>query len=960
MQIARDIDLERRLKKTISGEVRFDAFTRGRYATDASIYQMMPQGVVFPKGAQDVAAALDVTRGRGAAVIMRGGGTSQNGQPIGNGLVLDCSRAFNQVLAYDPAAQTVTVQPGVVLEHLNARLKTDGLFFPVEPSTASRCTIGGMTANNSCGARSIRYGKMVDNVLAVDALLASGETVHFAAGPATGNQTLASALLRIAKRERAEIMARYPKVQRRVGGYNLDELIVPDPNLAHLMVGSEGTLAAFTAVTLKLSRLPAHRVMGVCHFPSFTAAMETTRHIVELGPVAVELVDNNVLVLGADIPLFRHTLADITRGTPDCLLLVEFAGDDFTALKYELMRLDQCMADHGFHSAVVDVVEPPRQRQVWEVREACLNIMMSMKGDGKPVSFIEDCAVPLDRLAEYTAAVTDVFTRHGTRGTWYAHASVGCLHVRPILNMKTEAGVKAMRGIAEETAALVKRFEGSYSGEHGDGISRSEFIEPLFGARLTRAFEEVKQAFDPENRLNPGKIVSPLKFDDRSLMRFGPDYQTTLPGPAVLDWSAEGGFGQAVEMCNNNGSCRKLSGGAMCPSYRATKDEIHVTRGRANALRLAMSGQLGKDAFTSPEMKEAMDLCVGCKACKRECPTGVDMAKMKVEFLHHYTARNGLTLEDRLVAYLPHYAPLASRMRWMMNLRDRIPGLAQLSERLMGFSARRSLPVWQRPWQEQGGISTSDDVKGDGKDVILFGDTFNRYFEGENLEAAARVLSAAGYRMHRVAPASGTRPLCCGRTFLSGGQVKQAREEARRTVETLAPFVARGARIVGLEPSCLLTLRDEFLSLLPKAKAQPIADAALLIEELLAADMAVGMTTLAFRDQGGRRAHLHGHCHQKAAGVMGAVEACLKAVPGLEVSVIDASCCGMAGAFGYAASHIDVSMAMAEITLLPTIRNAGATDVIVADGTSCRHQIHDGAQREAVHVVRVLDDALEH
>ncbi len=392
-----------------------------------------------------------------------------------------------------------------MLEHLNARLRADGLFFPVEPSTASRCTIGGMTGNNSCGARSIRYGKMVDNVLAVDALLAAGEPAHFATHNSTTAQALAHDMLRLAERERAEIVARYPKVQRRVGGYNLDSLIEPDPNLAHLLVGSEGTLAAFTAVTLKLSKLPAHRVMGVCHFPSFRSAMETTQHLVALGPVAVELVDSNVLVLGADIPLFRRTLADITKGKPDCLLLVEFAGDVLDELKRDLKRLDQCMADHGFRDAVVEVIEPARQKQVWEVREACLNIMMSMKGDGKPISFIEDCAVPLDKLADYTAAVTEVFAKHGTRGTWYAHASVGCLHVRPILDMKTEGGVKAMRAIAEETAALVKRFEGSYSGEHGDGISRSEFIAPLFGERLARAFGEVKAAFDPGNLLNPGR-----------------------------------------------------------------------------------------------------------------------------------------------------------------------------------------------------------------------------------------------------------------------------------------------------------------------------------------------------------------------------------------------------------------------------------------------------------------------
>jgi FAD/FMN-containing dehydrogenase/Fe-S oxidoreductase len=953
--VSRDLLFERKLKQAMRGEVKFDAFTRGRFATDASIYQIFPHGVVFPESAADIEAALSVARENGIPVIMRGGGTSQNGQPIGSGLIVDCSKAYNKILAYDPKAMTVTVEPGIVLEQLNSILKADGLFFPVEPSTSSRCTIGGMTGNNSCGARSIRYGKMVDNVLAVDALLANGQTGNF---KVNDTSALAQKLLQIAEREKAEIIARYPKVQRRVGGYNLDSLIMPHPNLAHLLVGSEGTLAAFTAVTLKLSKLPTHRVMGVCHFPNFRAAMETTQHLVALGPVAVELVDNNVLTLGADIPLFKRTLADITRGHPDCLLLVEFAGDDQNDLKRDLKRLDQAMADYGFQDAVVEIIEPPRQRQVWEVREACLNIMMSMKGDGKPISFIEDCAVPLDRLADYTDAVTDVFARHNTRGTWYAHASVGCLHVRPILNMKTEAGVKAMRGIAEETAALVKRFEGSYSGEHGDGISRSEFIEPLFGARLTRAFEEVKAAFDPSKQLNPGKIVHPLKFDDRKLMRFGPDYATALPGAAALNWSEEGSFGQAVEMCNNNGTCRKLAGGAMCPSYRVTKDEKHLTRGRANSLRLALSGQLGHDAVTSPEMKDALSLCVGCKACKRECPTGVDMAKMKIEVLHHYHAKHGYSLKDRLIAYLPYYAPLAGHMRWIFNLRDRLPGLAQLSEKLLGLSAKRSLPVWQKPWHETCELAHLNDVLGDGKDIILFADTFNRAFETENLDAAVRVLKAAGYRLHYVLPAHGNRPLCCGRTFLSVGQVERARQEALRTVQTLAPFVAKGARIVGLEPSCLLTIRDEFFALLAKEIVQPIADHAVLIEELLATDIASGKITLPLQNQQGRKAHLHGHCHQKAAGIMGAVEQCLGAIPGLSVSIIESSCCGMAGAFGYDAEHFDVSMKMAELSLLPAVRRAGEQDIIVADGTSCRHQIHDGTNREALHVVRVLDAAL--
>jgi FAD/FMN-containing dehydrogenase/Fe-S oxidoreductase len=949
--------LERALRTAFSGDVCFDALTRGRFATDASIYQIIPAGVAFVRSKQDMQAALAAARAHGEAVILRGGGTSQNGQPIGSGLIVECSRYFNGVISYEPAQRRITVEPGMVLETLNTFLRAEGLFFPVEPSTSSRCTIGGMVGNNSCGARSLRYGKMVDNVLAVEGLRADGSFFRFDRDATLTPDPLGQAMLAIAEREKAEILARYPKVQRRVGGYNLDSLIAPEPNLAHLIVGSEGTLAAITSITLALSPLPSHRVMGVCHFPSFRSAMETTQHLVGLGPTAVELVDNNVLVLGADIPLFRRTLADITRGAPNCLLLVEFAGPDLASLKKDLKRLEACMADHGFRDAVVEVVEPPRQKQVWDVREACLNIMMSMKGDGKPVSFIEDCAVPLNRLADYTDAVTEVFHRHGTRGTWYAHASVGCLHVRPILNMKTKDGVKAMRAIAEETAALVKRFEGSYSGEHGDGISRSEFIRPLFGDRLTEAFGEVKQAFDPENRLNPGKIVHPLRFDDRNLMRFGPGYTTQLPNPEALDWTAEGGFGQAIEMCNNNGTCRKLAGGAMCPSYRVTKDEQHVTRGRANSLRLALSGQLGPDAITSEEMKDTMALCVGCKACKRECPTGVDMARMKTEVLHHYHKRHGVPLREKLVAYLPRYAPFAARLRGIANLRDKLPGLATLSEKVTGFSAKRKLPVWQKPYSEKSVLRGADAVIGDGRDLILFADTFNRYFEPENLSAARRVLAAAGYRLHSIAGED--RPLCCGRTFLSAGLVDEARAEAQRLAAAALPYLRRGARLVGLEPSCLLTLRDEFHALLPIEDAKAMSGAAFLFEEVLANDAAAGRLQLRFKDQKGRRAHLHGHCHQKAHDAMGAVQSCLKLVPGLDVQMIESSCCGMAGAFGYGTETQEISRQMGELSLLPAVRKADASDLIVADGTSCRHQIADLTPREAIHVARVLDMALQ-
>jgi Fe-S oxidoreductase len=589
--------------------------------------------------------------------------------------------------------------------------------------------------------------------------------------------------------------------------------------------------------------------------------------------------------------------------------------------------------------------------------------MMSMKGDGKPVSFIEDCAVPLEHLAEYTDRLTRVFEKHGTRGTWYAHASVGTLHVRPILDMRSD-GAHKMRAIAEEACAMVREYKGAYSGEHGDGLVRSEWIEPIVGARLARALGEVKALFDPKGLMNPGKIVQPTKMDDRALFRFKPGYAARKLDTA-LDWSElsvpgaqSQGFAAAVEMCNNNGHCRKFDAGTMCPSFRATGDERHLTRGRANTLRLALSGQLGPEAFTSDELYGTMALCVSCKGCRRECPTGVDMAKMKIEFLHHYHGRRGWSLKDRLIASLPRYAPLASRVGWVLNLRDRIPFAAMLSERLLGLSAQRRLPAWRaRPFLRS--PAGRYQVRApEACDAVLLVDTFSNYFEPENANAALRVLEAAGLRVHVARAADGARPLCCGRTFLAAGMVNEARVEARRMVGALAPYVARGVPVVGLEPSCLFGLRDEFLSMLSADTAGPLAMNSLLFEEFLAREADAGRLALELKPLAEKRALLHGHCHQKAFGAMAAVERTLALVPGLEVETIESSCCGMAGAFGYDAQHYGVSMKMAEAALLPRVRAAEADTLLVADGTSCRHQIRDGAGRDAMHVARVLERAL--
>lgn len=949
----------RRLEREIQGDVLHDTFSRGRYSTDASIYQLMPIGVVVPASEQDVEIAVQIASEEGIPVLPRGGGTSQNGQAIGEALMIDTTRSLNKLIDFNKEQATVCVQPGMVLDELNRQLKAEGLWYPVDVSTANRATIGGMTGNNSCGARSIRYGNMVHNVRSIEALLADGSRAHFKKfnGETLTNQKhqeLVNQLIALGKREANEIAERFPDLLRRVGGYNIDELVKADPNLASLLVGSEGTLGFFQRIHLNLQEIPKNKVLGVCHFPTFYEAMDSTQHIVKLNPSAVELVDRTMIDLAREIPIYEPIVNRFVRGEPQALLLVEFSGEDHDEQLKGLKQLVELMGDLGFPNSVVEATDD-FQNEIWEVRKSGLNIMMSMKGDGKPISFIEDCAVRLEDLAEYTRRLTDIFHKHGTTGTFYAHASVGTLHVRPVLNMKEASGAIKMRDIVEETMAMVREYKGSHSGEHGDGISRSEFHEPMFGRRMVDNFEEVKSYFDPTGLFNPGKIVKPHKMDDRSIMRFAPGYAPIDIKPS-LDWSEWNGFDRAIEMCNNNGACRKSNVGVMCPSYRVSKNEQHLTRGRANTLRLAITGQLGADAFTSDEMYQTMDLCVGCKGCKRECPTGIDMAKMKTEFLHHYHQKHGVSLRDRLFAYLPRYAPKLKYLSFLLNLRDQVPGFAKISESLLGISSKRKLPLWRTDHFTPGSQETADT---DNKpEVILLVDTFNSCFEAENANAALEVLSAAGYKVTCPSPVDKGRPLCCGRTFFSNGLLDEARVEANRMIEALLPYVKRGVPVVGLEPSCLLTLRDEYLALLPGKDTRILSDNAYLFEEFLAKEKLDGKLNLKLNPIAHKQALLHGHCHQKAFAAMSPVQEVLGLIPDLKVKTIDSSCCGMAGSFGYEKEHYEVSMQMAELSLFPAINNDSGDSIIVADGTSCRSQIQHGTGREAVHVAKVLQMAL--
>ncbi len=957
------------LQKQIEGEVLSNPYDLGRYATDASVYQMTPGAVVLPKTMDDVRACLGVAASSGVPLLARGGGTSQCGQTVNHALVIDCSRHLNKLIELDVANRRCVVEPGIVLDELNRALAPHGLWYPVDVSTASRATIGGMAANNSCGQRSIYYGTMKDNVLSIDALMADGSEFLFSeASPDTDKQKqLYHDLTGIGERHRHVIKERFPSVLRRVGGYNIDALL-PEAkaNMSNILVGSEGTLALSKTIELKLWPLPVNKVLGVCHFPTFYQAMDAAQHLVKLSPTAVELVDSTMINLARDIELFRPAVEQFIRGNPAAVLIVEFAFDDQAENIRHLKLLDECMASLGFSwnnkdeqaGGVVEAVEPALQKAIGEVRKAGLNIMMSMKTRGKPVSFVEDCAVELKDLAEYTAGLTEIFHKYDTEGTWYAHASVGCLHVRPVLNLKLDKDANAMRAIAEEAFDLVLKYKGSHSGEHGDGISRSEFHEKMFGEEIVDAFMQVKNRFDPNGVLNPGKIVNAPRMNERSLLRYHQDYQPQKV-ESRLSWQDWGdrhsGFQGAVEMCNNNGACRKLKGGAMCPSYRVTRNEKDVTRGRANTLRLALSGQLGDHALASDEMLNTMKLCVSCKACKRECPTGVDMAKMKIEVLAaRHTGGNGgkqWSLHERLVSQLPAYAPFASRFASISNLRNNNKWLAKAMEGMTGFSASRKLPEFQRK------RFTAVGPYGQGHPVVLFTDTFNTWFESENLQAAIEVLVAFGYQVH-IAGAAQNKRLCCGRTHLSVGNVEKARELAGDVCDSLYSYVSKGIPVIGLEPSCLLTLRDEHLSLLENNQVKVVADNAFLFEEFIARELDQGALKLPVLKSPGATIKVHGHCHQKSFDLMGTVSQTLNLLPDANVEVIDSGCCGMAGSFGYQTDTELVSRQMAALDLIPAIEASDPETIIVADGTSCRHQIADCAGRTAQHVVQVLRNSL--
>jgi FAD/FMN-containing dehydrogenase/Fe-S oxidoreductase len=972
--------LAKSLQRQIAGEVLFDRYHSALYSTDASLYQIQPLGVVIPRNTADVAAATRWAAENAVQIIPRGGGTSLSGQSIGHGIVIDFSKYMNQIIQLDPHSRTARVQPGVVLDQLNAAAAAHQLQFGPDVSTSSRANLGGMIGNNSAGSRSILHGKTVDHVVEMEVVLADGTIARL--GPLTPAELARRQALsglegdihrqvpRIVAGQRDEVLVRFPRILRRVSGYNLDEFVpqcrewfAPPPsvdrlrqveaerypgaafNLSRLVCGAEGTLATVTEALVHLVPLPAERAIAVLHFDSLAHSVATLGTILSCAPSAVEFFDKMILDLAAESLEYRNYL-DFVVGRPESLILVEFSSDSPELVRAGMEQLASKLRGATGLTHILPAYEPKLRDHIWACRKAALPLMMGIPGLRKPIAFVEDTAVDPPKLPEFVRRFREILLAEGTDGAFYGHASVGCMHIRPLIDAANQEDLDRMQRILDKVSDLVLEFGGAMSGEHGDGLARSFLNEKLFGSRLYQAFKQIKHAFDPQGILNRGKVVDgPSPVEN---LRQGPEYQT-LPLATVLDFSNQGGFARAVELCNGSGLCRKTRTGTMCPSFMVTGDEEHSTRGRANALRLVLSGALPASDLTSERMYGTFDLCLQCKGCKAECPSNVDVARMKVEFLHHYYQQHGTPLSARVMGHVAKLNRLGSQLAPIANALMKMPGAGWLQEKLLGVDRRRPMPhfaseSFQQRFQKMQSVRTSRAAAPRGP-IVLLDDCLTSYCEPDVNMAAVRVLEAAGYEVHLAGLP------CCGRAMISKGLVCEAQQLARDNVARLLPWAERGVPIVGCEPSCLLTLTDDYLDLVPGEAAQQVARHARLIDSHLV-ESGVELPL----DAQHTDILLHGHCHQKALVGIQDTKTLLEAVPGVKVNVVDSGCCGMAGSFGY--EHYDISMQIGERVLFPAVREHG-DGAVLAPGFSCRHQIAHGTGRHGSHPIEFLAEQLK-
>jgi FAD/FMN-containing dehydrogenase/Fe-S oxidoreductase len=946
-------EIEAELKKRIDGDLRFDRYSRLLYSTDASIYQIEPIGVVLPRHKGDVQAVLELANRLGVSILPRGGGTSLAGQAVGSSIVLDFSKYMQKVLEVNEEELWCRVQPGLVQDELNAYVRELGLQFGPDTSTSNRATLGGMIGNNSSGAHSLTYGKTLDHVIELTVLFADGREVVLkdvtpdVCARKSNEQTIEGRAYRevhrLAEQHKSEIRARYPKIMRRVSGYNLDEFVKAQPfNLARMIVGSEGTLATIVEAKMRLVAKPKHTAMDVIHFNDDLEALECAQIVLQTSPYAMESTDKMVLNLARG-NIEQSRKLGFVQGTPDSLLMVEYAGETEQEVREQVLKLEAVRQREKIGYAATQAFKPEEVKAIWGVRKAGLGLLLGMKGDKKPIAFVEDTAVAPHRLPEFIRRFREIVARHDTIAGYYGHCSVGCMHIRPLINLKEESEMHKMVSIADAISDLVLEFNGALSGEHGDGLARSHFNKKLFGPALYDAFRQIKRAFDPNNIMNPGKIVEAPAMTES--LKISPRYKTWEPR-TTLNFSGQGGFVRAVEMCSGMAECRKKLDGTMCPSYMATLDEEHSTRGRANALRAVLSGKVPKEEFTGKRLHAVMDLCLECKACKAECPSNVDMAKLKYEFLDHYHRANGLPLRNRLFGAVERVNRVGSGLAPLSNWLANTTINRWLMDAFAGVDRRRPLPRFAAQSFEDWFRRRKPEGDGARGEVVVFHDTFNNFNTPEVAIAATRFLERSHYRVLLVGKK------CCGRPMVSKGMLSQAKENAAWNVSQLAPFAAKGTPIVGLEPSCLLTLRDEYPEFLGSEAAKQVADHSYLFEEFVLRELRAGRIELEGKGRG-KKILLHGHCHQKALVGTAPTAGVLRAA-GFEVREIDSGCCGMAGSFGFEKEHYDLSVAIGNRRLVPAVKAAAADVEIVASGISCRQQIDHLAGRRAKHPAELL------
>jgi FAD/FMN-containing dehydrogenase/Fe-S oxidoreductase len=934
----------RRLRHAIEGDVLCDDFSRGRYATDASPYQCFPAAIAIPRVQADIAAAMVVAREAGLPVIARGGGTGRAGQALGEGLVIDVSKYLTRLLYYDASTLTCIVEPGITPAALNEALRPERAWFPVEIGAAQQATIGGMAATDAIGSRTLLYGRMRDNISACDVFLADATEMSFADIPkdfATADANSEEAALILDLLEAVQV--REPSIRARLAmagggdGYNVQALLPGDTpqNLASFLAGSEGTLAIAKRIELRLARLPKGRAVGVCHFATVGDALRAAPRIMTLGPTDLELTARRIFELGVGDESSGDTARRLLRKDAEALLLVEFMEGNKVKNARKLRDLAELTASIGHPRAVSELIGPAAQEASRRAHRRGLARLYGTTREPSDFVPIDQIALPLDLLAGAAERVGDALQRHGFDVVWHGQIGVGALHLRPWLRNGHADSASAAR----DARAVIADYIQHLMGVEGLGLARSWDREAARDPSLTGLFEQIKARFDPAGRLNPSKIVLP-PLPAEIVTRREVSAPGQLPHLAALN-------------CDGTGLCRRLDKSVMCPSFKVTRDERDSPRGRANALRLAMTGELGEHALASDAMSASMSLCVSCKACRSECPRAADIAQAGIFVANARREQHGLSQFDRTTAYLPHRAPSLRRWRHLLNLRDILPWAGRLSERLTGVSGDRPWPHWSAaPFP---GRRTS--ARQSGAEVALFPDTFNSHFDPVTLRSAVDVLEAAGFRVHLLAPPLGERPLCCGRTFLEAGLIEEARTEARRLIAAARPLIERGVPLVGVEPACLLTIRDEFVNTIPEDGARDLAAASLLFEEVMSQSFAIKEITPKLHNIEAE-ALFAAHCHQQAFGTAKLARKVAGIVPGINVIEADPTCCGMGTAFGYRPETVGVSLRMAELSLFPQIRRASPDTLLIADGFACRKQIADGTGRTARHTAVLLKLAL--